>query len=165
MKQVFETPLPDGALITQQSQNPGYFTDCYSVEVAVSVDLPALIKAFYTTPLFRLERLVLNLTAKGKMCDADVVALSLAKSDRMSVWRVEARCDTEILLNAGRTKSWLMTVPKGSGTQLYFGSVVVPEPPKKEGGAYRLGPVFDSLLSAHGVYSRLLLGSTARRLS
>lgn len=165
MKKVIEMPLPDGTFIAQQDEFQGYYTDCYGLEIDHIVTLPDFMNAFYTTPLFRLERLVLAITPKGRMKDADVTALSSGESDRMAVWRVEGRRDHEILLSAGRTKSWLMVAPIQGGTQLYFGSVVVPEPPKREGGVPRLGPVFDSLLSAHRVYSRLLLGSAAQRLS
>jgi hypothetical protein len=165
MKQVIELQIPDGSLIAQQAELFGYYTDCYGIELGHAATLPEFISAFYTTPLFRLERLILSLTPRGRMKDADVMALSSGESGRMAVWKVEARRDCEILLSAGRTKSWLMVAPSQSGSQLFFGSVVVPEPPKREGGSPRLGPVFDSLLSAHRIYSRLLLGSAAQSLS
>jgi hypothetical protein len=165
MTKVIEMPLPDETFIAQQSELLGYFTDCYGVELNKIVTLQDFINAFYTTPLFRLERLILALTPKGRMKDVDVSALSSGESDTMAIWQVEGRRDREILLSSGRTKSWLMVVPLQGGTQLYFGSVVVPEPAKHEGNMPRLGPVFDSLLAAHRVYSRLLLGSAAQRLS
>ena len=165
MKQVVEVELPIGSLIAEQAELLGYYTDCFSIELTQSVTFPAFINAFYTTPLFRLERLILALTPKGRMKDVDVVALANGECDRMSVWTVETRRADEILLSAGRTKSWLMVVPHQGGTRLFFGSVVVPEPPKRAGGAPRLGPVFDSLLRAHRVYSRLLLGAAAQRVS
>lgn len=168
MKQVIEKENPVGSLIAEQAQLAGYYTDCFSIHLDQSVTLPEFINAFYTTPLFRLERLLLSLTVKGRMKDADVTALSRGESDRLAIWQVEARKECEILLSAGSTKSWLMVAPQeggGDDTQLFFGSVVVPEPPKREGDAPRLGPVFDSLLSAHRIYSRLLLSSAAQRLS
>tara|TARA_B110000902_G_scaffold253085_1_gene315300 strand:+ start:1336 stop:1842 length:507 start_codon:yes stop_codon:yes gene_type:complete len=168
MKQVIEKENPVRSLIAEQAQLAGYYTDCFSIHLDQSVTLPEFINAFYTTPLFRLERLLLSLTVKGRMKDADVTALSRGESDRLAIWQVEARKECEILLSAGRTKSWLMVASQeggGGDTQLFFGSVVVPEPPKREGDAPRLGPVFDSLLSAHRIYSRLLLSSAAQRLS
>ena len=165
MKKVVESEQPIGSFIAQQAQLVGYYTDCFSIEVSGDVDLSAYINAFYTTPLFRLERLMLCLTPKGRMRDADVVALSRGDTKDMAVWRVEGRRDCEILLSAGSTKSWLMVAPLQGGTQLFFGSVVVPQRSKRAGGTPRLGPVFDSLLGAHRVYSRLLLGSAAQRLS
>lgn len=168
MKQVIEKENPVGSLLAEQAQLSGYYTDCFSIHLEQSVTLPEFMNAFYTTPLFRLERLLLSLTVKGRMTDANVTALSRGESDRLAIWQVEARKECEILLSAGRTKSWLMVASQeggGGDTQLFFGSVVVPEPPKREGDAPRLGPVFDSLLSAHRIYSRLLLSSAAQRLS
>ena len=168
MKQVIEKENPVGSLLAEQAQLSGYYTDCFSIHLEQSVTLPEFMNAFYTTPLFRLERLLLSLTVKGRMTDANVTALSRGEADRLAIWQVEARKECEILLSAGRTKSWLMVAPQeggGDDTQLFFGSVVVPEPPKREGDAPRLGPVFDSLLSAHRIYSRLLLSSAAQRLS
>ncbi|MFT5798843.1 MAG: hypothetical protein ACI84R_002912 [Candidatus Azotimanducaceae bacterium] len=168
MKQVIEKENPVGSFIAEQAQLTGYYTDCFSIRLDQTVTLPEFINAFYTTPLFRLERLLLSLTVKGRMKDADVTALSRGEADRLAIWQVEVRNECEILLSAGRTKSWLMVAPDAGGTdetQLFFGSVVVPEPPKREGDAPRLGPVFDSLLSAHQIYSRLLLSSAAQRLS
>ena len=164
MKQVIEKENPVGSLIAEQAQLAGYYTDCFSTHLDQLVTLPDLIIAFYTTPLFWLERLLLSLTVKGRMKDADVTALSRDEFDRLAIWYVEARKECEILLSAGSTKSWLMVAPqeaRGDDTQLFFGSVVVPEPPKREGSAPRLGPVFDSLLSANRIYSRLLLSSAA----
>lgn len=169
MAQVVETQIPDNTLIAGQAALHGYYTDCYSFDFGGAATLPQLINAFYTTPLFRLERLILAMRPQGRMRDVDVVALAAGKTDRMAIWHVEERRADEVLLSAGRTKSWLMAEPydpslAGEGTRLYFGSVVVPEPPKREGAQPRLGPVFDSLLKAHRVYSRMLLGAAAYRL-
>ena len=125
MKKVDEMPLHAGTFIAEQAELTGYYTDCYGIELGHAITLPEFINAFYTTPLFRLERLILALTPKGRMKDADVTALSSGESDNMSVWKVEGRRDSEILLSAGRTKSWLMVVPSPNGSLLFFGSVVV----------------------------------------
>ena len=164
MNQVNEVAPPEGSLIADQSLLDGYYTDCFTVDWDGEVSLSDFITAFYKTPLFRLERLVLGVTPKGRMCDADVDALASGECEAMSMWRVEARREAEILLSAGRTKSWLMVTPYEGGTRLFFGSVVVPEPAKRAGQTPRLGPVFDSLMGAHKVYSRLLLGSASQRL-
>jgi hypothetical protein len=157
--------FPDGSVIAEQAALDGYYTDCFSIDKDSAVTLADFITAFYKTPLFRLERLLLKVTPKGGMSDADVDALARSKGDSISMWQVEQRREAEILLSAGRTKSWLMVSPHNGGTRLFFGTVVVPEPPKRAGQAPRLGPVFDSLMGAHKVYSRLLLGSAAQKLS
>ena len=74
------------------------------------------IEAFYKTPLFRLERVVLSLAPKGRMLDADVTALSKGLTDRISIWEVETRHDAQIFLSAGGAKPWLMVQPIGDGT-------------------------------------------------
>ena len=50
-------PVPEGALLARY-RDLGY-TDCFTTEVACRVQLGDFIQAFYTTPLFRLERFVL----------------------------------------------------------------------------------------------------------
>ena len=156
---------PEHSLISEQSMLEGYVTDCFSAEVSKAVDLSDLIEAFYKTALFRLEQLVLSLAPSGRLRDTDITALSKGQVDRISVWQVEARLDTQILLSAGGTKSWLMVQPLDSGTRLYFGSVLVPRPSKVEGKTPKVGWVLDSLMGAHLIYSRLLLGAAVRRLS
>ena len=165
LEKVVEMPLPVGTFIAEQAELLSFYTDCYGIKLDHAITLPEFMAAFYTTLLFRLERLMLALIPKGRMKDADVTALASGESDTMAIWQIESRRDCEILLSAGRTQSWLMVDAHNGGTQLFFGSVVVPEPPKREGGTPLLGPVFDSLLSAHRIYSRMFLGSAAQRLS
>lgn len=164
--QITEMPIPPGSLIAPFAAEPGTYTDCYAVTVPASVDLSAYIAAFYTTWLFRAERMVLRVAARRPSTDAEAHALAGGTADSFAVWTVEGRSAQDILLGdqSGRTKSWLMVSPEDAGTGLFFGSVVVPEPPKKPGAAPRLGPVFDALLGAHKVYSRMLLGASARRV-
>jgi hypothetical protein len=68
----------------------------------------------------------------------------------------------------GRTRSWLMVAPTGNGdsggTQLYFGSAVVPVADLAT-GARRMGFVFGALLGFHKLYSRALLWSARRKLT
>ena len=133
------------------------------MDVAGPVSLAELIESFYSSPLFKAERLVLRFLAKAPSTRADVVALAAGMSDKFAVWTVEDRRDDEILLGAadGRTKSWLRVVPTKAGTTLNFGSVVVPVRNKR--GKLVKGPVFDALLKPHKIYSRMLLGSSALR--
>jgi hypothetical protein len=149
--------------LTGDAAKDGYYTDCFAIEVAGDVTLAAFINAFYTTWLFRAERLVLRVAARVPSTDEQLRDLASGQGDQFAAWRVEARSDVQVLLNAGRTKSCLMVVPVGDKTRLMFGSVVVPEPAKGNKPP-RLGPVFDTLLGAHRVYSRLLLGAAARKL-
>ena len=115
-----------------QSLHERYVTNCFRNEIPKTVDLSDFIDAFYKTPLFRFERLVLSLAPTGRMREVDITALSKEQVDRISVWQVETRLDAQILLSAGGTKSWLMVEEMESRTRLYFGSVLVPRPSSVE---------------------------------
>ncbi len=151
-----KVPLPDHALLQRYARRDDCYTDCFVAPVA-AVDLAACITAFYTTPLFRAERLILGIVGHGST-DADVAALAAGQADRYAAWRVEDRTADQILLCdvAGRTRSWLMHEPG----QFYFGSAVTPPAPNQS-----LGWLFTTLLPFHKVYSQGLLGSAARRLA
>ncbi|MEL7125165.1 MAG: hypothetical protein AAGK30_02995 [Pseudomonadota bacterium] len=152
-----EAPVPEDSLVAQFAQAKGHYVDCFVVDMPG--ELSGYITAFYTQPLFKAERLVLQLAARTPSTDADVAALASGKSDRFAVWTVTGRNATELLMTdaSGRTMSWL-----SAGERLSFGSVVVPVHDKR--GRLTLGPVFQSLLGAHKVYSRALLAGAARRL-
>jgi len=157
--QIDETDAPTGSLIYPFSQAEAHYTDAFAAPLSGSVALEDYIAAFYTTPLFKAERLVLGL-AGAKSTDAEAYALARAQRDCFAVWTVEERRPSEILLaeRSGHTKSWLAI---GEG-QLWFGSVVVPGFRR---GRLTVGPVFQSLMGAHKVYSRLLLRAAIRKLS
>ncbi|APX13792.1 hypothetical protein BWR18_09085 [Tateyamaria omphalii] len=137
-----------------------HYTDCFETPVSAPVSLAAFIRAFYTQPLFKAERLVLRIAARQPSTDAEVQALADGQADAFAVWSVSGRNEQELLMadRSGRTLSWLMA----DAGHLRFGSVVVPERTKL--GKLTLGPVFHSLLSAHKVYSRALLSGAVRRV-
>jgi hypothetical protein len=127
------------------------------------VALPEFLQAFYTTRLFRAERLVLRL-AGFPSDDPQALALATCQTDRFAAWRVEARVADQVLLAdvTGHTRSWLMVAPRPDGlpgTRLMFGSAVL------AGSRQTLGPLFTALLVPHRVYSRLLLAAAARKLA
>ncbi|MBY5932163.1 DUF2867 domain-containing protein [Tateyamaria omphalii] len=155
-----EIPLPSGSLIAPFAKKEAHYTDCFETPVSMPVILEAFIRAFYTQPLFKAERLVLRIAARQPSSDAEAHALAAGQSDRFAVWGVEGRTDRELLMadRSGRTMSWLMA----DAGHLRFGSIVVPE--RTKSGRLTLGPVFHSLLSAHKVYSRALLSGAARRV-
>ena len=53
-------PIPDGALLTNYLRE-GTYTDCYVTDIRGSVSHPQYVLAFYTTRVFKLERLILKL--------------------------------------------------------------------------------------------------------
>lgn len=161
--------LPEGALLARY-RRAGAYTDCYAAEVSGVVTQAQYVAAFYTTAVFKLERLILRWAVSRPSNDAQVLQLAAGAIDAFAAWQVEARCDDQLLLRdfMGRTRSWLMVAPldapQGVRTRLYFGSAVVPEPSSRKGGA-RLGFGFHALLGFHQVYSKVLLGAARSLLN
>jgi hypothetical protein len=156
--------LPAEALL-QRYRALGAYADCYTTTVAHAVSHPDYVAAFYTTGVFKLERLILRLFAARPSTDEQASALARGEVDRFAAWSVEARSPNQVLLCdfTRRTRSWLMVLPLESGTRLYFGSAVVPVHDARSGTS-RLGLGFASLLGFHKVYSRVLLSAARRRL-
>mgnify|MGYP001799952885 FL=1 len=156
-----QTDVPPGSLIAEYAARDGHYADCFEAEYAPDAHLSDYITAFYTQPLFRAERLVLRVLARAPSTGADVAALAAGEAAQVAVWRVQGRTPSELLMidKGGRTLSWLAV---GAGV-VRFGSVVVPVPGR--GGKPTLGPVFQSLVGAHKVYSRALLAGAVRRVT
>ena len=75
------------------------------------------MEAFYTTAVFRVERLVLRWVLSKPSSDRDARLLAEGARETFAVWQVEARDADQLLLAdvTGRTKSWLMSAPVGDG--------------------------------------------------
>lgn len=155
-------PLPSDALL-QRYRERGAYTDCYTTELAEASGFADYVTAFYTTPLFRIERLILALAIARPSSDNEARQLAAGTVDRFAAWDVEARADNQLLLCDlhGRTRSWLMTSRHEvtGSTRLYFGSAVVPRT-----RGVPLGRMFRALLGFHRAYSVALLLSARRRL-
>ena len=169
MPTVSPCPIPDTAFLRQYTQGTG-FTDCYCTGIDATVSLETYLRAFYATPLFRTERLILKHLVARPSTDRDLEALASGAADTFAAWRVEARAPDQILLAdfSGRTRSWLMVAACGQDdaparTRLYFGSAVVPRP-GRAGHPPRMGFAFSALLGFHRMYSRLLLGAARARI-
>jgi hypothetical protein len=158
--------LPEGALL-RAYRDRGAYTDCYVTEIDRPVSQAAFVEAFYTTGVFKLERLLLSWLVGRPSTDAQAHALASGQSSSFAAWNVEAREADQLLLSdfQGRTRSWLMTLPMpGTGsTRLHFGSAVVPIPGEGSGPA-KIGLGFRALLGFHRLYSRTLLHAASRRL-
>ena len=159
--------LPEAALLRKYQDGRAY-ADCYVTEVGGPVSHSAFVEAFYTTALFKVERLILGWFAARPSSDIEARQLAEGSTGSFAAWRVEGRSADQLLLAdfTGRTKSWLMVVPVGGPaeprTRLYFGSAVVPRGNGRSGGR-EMGFAFHALLVFHKMYSRLLL-QAARRL-
>ncbi len=163
------TELPEASFLLQL-QRSGCYADCYTIQVPISVTQAQFVEAFYTTPLFKAERLILRLVAFKPSTDQDASDLAQGKKDSFAVWRVSRRSPEQLLLTeqTGRTSSWLMAVPDPTTlpeakTRLFFGSAVTSRTNPKT-GKRELGFVFHALLGLHKLYSRHLLQSAASRL-
>lgn len=160
--------LPDGALLGSYNHN-GVYTDCYVTEVPGSIALAGYVTAFYTTPVFKLERIILKWIFSRPSTDTDAIQVAEGLTDRFAAWQVEGRGEQQLLLTdfKGRTRSWFMVVPLdspgGKSTALYFGSAVVPYQ-ESATGEPRLGAGFRALLGFHKLYSVVLLFAAKQRL-
>jgi hypothetical protein len=162
--------LPPGALLNEY-RGGGAYTDAYFTEVPGAVSHSEYVEAFYTTPVFKLERLLLRWLVSKPSTDVQARQLALGTLSAFAAWNVERRAADQVLLSdfTGRTKSWLMVVAvENSGaqlsTRLYFGSAVIPVIHKKSGRP-TLGFTFRSLLGFHKIYSRVLLHAARLRLA
>ena len=162
-------PVPVKTMLENYSYD-GSYTDCYTTEVPGQVPLPEYTLAFYTTPLFQMERLILKLAVAKPSTDIQAGQLASGLRDHFAAWYVEDRTESEILMCdfRGHTRSWLMVAPvpikELPRTRLYFGSAVVPIRNAKTGKP-ELGRVYQSLLGFHKIYSILLLYSAKLKIS
>ncbi|MGH8252242.1 MAG: hypothetical protein ACREVI_16385 [Steroidobacteraceae bacterium] len=159
---------PPADALTLPYRAAGEYVDCYVTELARAVSFSQFVSAFYTTPLFRLERWILRRLVAKPSTDEESRDLADGKRNSFAAWRVEARAPNQLLLRdfTGRTYSWLMVAAatEPSRTRLYFGSVVTRVRDART-GRIGLGPVHGRLLGFHKLYSRLLLGTAASRLA
>lgn len=168
MARVCIATLPSDALLANYTQS-GAYTDCYSTTLDAEVSFGHYVHAFYTTPLFKVERMLLGLFARRPSTDREAQALANGNVATFSAWSVEARERNQLLLRdmTGRTRSWLMIEPQpGPGanqTRLYFGSAVLPRSINTDGKP-SFGIAFNALFGFHRLYSRALLSSAGSRL-
>lgn len=166
MFSIEKCPVPANTMLEKYLMN-GAYTDCYSTEITNQISFPEFILAFYTTPLFKTEGLILKLTVSKPSTDVQARQLADSEIKEFAAWTVESRSENQLLMCdlMKRTRSWFMIVPiNESRTKLYFGSAVTSrEDPKT--GKRSLGFVFQALLGFHQIYSILLLYSAKSRLT
>ena len=148
----------------------GAYTDCYATDIVAPVSQQQFVTAFYTTPLFKLERIILKWAVSRPSTDTEALQLAAGAADTFAAWHVEKRAENQLLMCDlhGRTRSWLMVAPlktdRGPATRLYFGSAVVPvKSASTDTPALGLG--FTALLGFHKMYSKALLSAARSRLN
>ena len=154
-------PVPSDSFLDGYARRAA-FTDCYAVTVSGSVSLAALIEAFYTSRLFKFERYLLAIVLRLNSTDEQARKLADGSIKTFSAWRVEDRSETQVLLAAWQTRSWLGVVrnDQSDQTTLLFGSAVIPT--RADG---KFGFAFHALSGLHRWYSMLLLSAARRRVT
>jgi len=162
-------PLPAHALLTRYADN-GAYADCFVADMAPGISHADYVAAFYTSWLFRLERLVLLCLVAKPSSDEQAGELARGERERFAAWTVEAREPDQLLVcdYQGKTRSWLMcqaAIDDGNAvTRLYFGTAIVPLIDAKT-GRQRTSLFFRALLPFHKLYARALLRAARSRLA
>jgi hypothetical protein len=152
--------VPEGTLL-HAYQRGGSYADCFMTQAGGVISHAEYVEAFYTTTLFKVERLVLAWLVWAPSTDDEARELAAGQRDSFAAWRVEERNKDQILMSVGRTRSWLMVNSGQDTTRLYFGSAVVPKSSRGGGGP---GFGFAALLGFHKLYSRALLAAARAKL-
>jgi hypothetical protein len=153
-------PAPAEALHTKYERG-GAYTDCFTTEIPGHVSHAQFVEAFYTSRVFKLERLILKWLVDKPSTDVEAKELAAGARDRFAAWTVEDRSTDQLLMcdYLSQTRSWLMVAAcerdRLPATRLHFGSVVT---------SVRRFP-FNMLLGFHRLYSRVLLNSARARLA
>ena len=155
--------LPAQSLLIGYCRGGGY-ADCFVIETDARISLARYVEAFYTSWLFKLERLILTLAARPSS-DLQAVKLAAGSGSAFAAWEVELRAVDQLLMRdiTGRTRSWFMVAPTAGGTRLYFGSAITATRQSSTGHT-TIGPVFRALVGLHKLYSRALLAAARGRL-
>jgi hypothetical protein len=141
--------------------------DCFAVVVDAPITLSDFVFAFYTSPVFRVERGILRLLAGAPSTDAGARGVAEGSATTFAIWRVGERTATQLLMcdRFEKTRSWFQVAPmEGGGTLLRFGSAVAGSR-NRETGALLMGRWFRWLIGFHVLYSRILLGAACRRVT
>lgn len=160
---------PPANALHKRYEAQGGYVDCYTTVVRGSVTHQQFVQAFYTTLLFKQERLILLLLLGKPSTDWEVHRLASGKTNRFAAWTVEERAENQLLMCdfLSRTRSWLMVAPEvlngDVATRLYFGSVVVRRKDQRT-GELKMTPFFKTLMPFHKIYSRGLLAAAKARL-
>ena len=168
MGNISSCELPHDALLREYVTGSN-FTDCYVARIRKRIVLHEFVSAFYSSPLFTLERLILKWVFSKPSNRSDIEELANGTATTFAAWSVEARRPDELLLKdyLGRTRSWLKCEPVAADdkpqTAVFFGSAVVFSNGIKS-SERRSDALFRALLPFHKLYSRALLWSAKRKL-
>ena len=169
MPAIAQCPVAEDSLLRtyrggKHPERWGHYGDCFSVPVDRAVTLSKFVFAFYTSPVFRVERWILRVVAGAASTDGEARALAEGRGEAFAGWTVGARTVDQLLMcdRYGKTRSWFRVVPLAArGTVLQFGSAVAGRP--RGDGAWGMSRSFGVLLGFHRLYSRVLLAAAVKR--
>lgn len=161
---VEESALPDGSLL-QEFADRGEYTDCFVARAGSDITFSTYVETFYTTRLFKLERLILKWLILRPSSDQEARQLSRNEIHAFAAWNEHSRSDDQLIMMDFRqqTCSWFMLVPGEAHSWLYFGSAVMRDHESSSDSG--MNWTYRILLGLHRLYSRALLQAAARRLS
>src|SRR5258707_7367711 len=130
MFSITHEPVPDDALLRTfrggtHPERWGRYADCFAVGVDRNVSLAEFVFAFYTSPLFRIERGLLRLLINTPSSRSDARAVADGTADKFAAWYVGQRTSTPLLMcdRYERTRSWFRVAPQsGGGKHMQFRS-------------------------------------------
>ena len=159
---VKDAALPAGALL-QEFADRGEYTDCFVARVSRNITFPTYIESFYTTTLFKTERMILKWLISRPSTDEEAKSLSRNETHAFAAWKEHSRSDNQLVMMDFRqqTCSWFMLERDESGSLLYFGSAVMRNHETSSGKEMRW--TYRCLMGLHRLYSRLLLQAAVRR--
>ena len=164
IRSVSATELPSDS-IAKPYADQGRYVDCFSVTVDAKLSFNRYLVGFYTSRVFKLERLVLKYVVSKPSTDQQALELASGQRDTFAAWSQEARSDRQIIMCDYQqlTRSWLMLEPDGESTTLYFGTIIVPKG-RAETRGDQMGLIFKLTLWGHLLYSCILLRSAVSNL-
>jgi hypothetical protein len=171
MFSITHEPVPGDALLRTfrggtHPERWGSYADCFAVGVDRDVSLAEFVFAFYTSPLFRVERGLLRLLINAPSSRSDARAVADGTADKFAAWYVGQRTSTQLLMcdRYERTRSWFRVAPQsGGGTHLQFGSAVAARSSGRSDIPQRPA-AFKPLLAFHIAYSQALLRAAKANL-
>src|SRR4030095_9894057 len=89
--------LPPTALL-RSYRDAGAYIDCYATEIAARVSHSEYVEAFYTTFVFKLERLLLKWLVSKPSTDTGAARLARGELDSYAAWTVEGRAPDQVLM-------------------------------------------------------------------
>ena len=103
MRGIAQQPVADDALLKTyrgggHPERWGRYGDCFSVHVDGSVTLSQFVFAFYTSPVFKIERWILRALVGAPSTDEQARAVAEGRGDTFAVWTAGARTPTQLLM-------------------------------------------------------------------